>query len=77
VLANPAVAVPIIGARNLDQLQHSLRALSFPMTGELRAAISALTPTPPPALDGRLVQGYSVKTSLALAAVAATRGAKS
>jgi len=29
VLANPAVAAPIIGARNLDQLQHSLRALSF------------------------------------------------
>ena len=51
VLANPAVAAPIIGARNLDQLQHSLRALSFPMTGELRAAISALTPTPPPATD--------------------------
>lgn len=51
VLANPAVTAPIIGARNLDQLQHSLCALSFPMTGELRAAISALTPTPPPATD--------------------------
>ena len=51
VLANPAVTAPIIGARDLDQLQQSLLALSYPMTGELRAAISALTPAPPPATD--------------------------
>jgi aryl-alcohol dehydrogenase-like predicted oxidoreductase len=51
VLAHPGVTAPIIGARNMEQLQDSLAAMSFPMTGELRAAISALSPTPPPATD--------------------------
>lgn len=51
VLAHPAVTAPIIGARNLDQLESSLAALDIDMTTELRARISALSPTPHPATD--------------------------
>lgn len=51
VLANPAVTAPIIGARNVDQLEGSLAALDIAMTPELRARVSALTPTPAPATD--------------------------
>jgi len=51
VLGHPAVTAPIIGARNLAQLKDSLAALSFPMPEDLRAAVSALSPTPPPATD--------------------------
>ena len=51
VMSHPAVTAPIIGARNLDQLTGSLAALDIEMTPELRARISALSPTPPPAND--------------------------
>lgn len=51
VASHPAVTAPIIGARNLAQLEGSLRALEISMTAELRAAISALSPEPPPATD--------------------------
>ena len=51
VMANPAVTAPIIGARNLDQLAGSLGALEVTMTPELRARVSALSATPPPATD--------------------------
>lgn len=50
-LAHPAVTAPIIGARNLTQLEDSLAALDVDMTPELRERISALSPTPPPATD--------------------------
>ncbi len=49
--AHPAVTAPIIGARNVEQLEGSLSALEIPMTPELRAAITALSPDPPPATD--------------------------
>ena len=49
--ANPDVTAPIIGARNLAQLQPSLDALDIEMTPEFRAEISALARTPPPATD--------------------------
>lgn len=49
--SHPAVTAPIIGARNLSQLEGSLGALQISMTPELRAEISALSPTPPPATD--------------------------
>ncbi|MGC9400093.1 MAG: aldo/keto reductase [Anaerolineae bacterium] len=49
--SHPAVTAPIIGARNVAQLEGSLRALEMEMTPELRAEISALSPTPPPATD--------------------------
>jgi len=51
VAHHPAVTAPIIGARNVEQLEGSLGALEVDMTDELRADISALSPTPPPATD--------------------------
>ena len=48
---HPAVTAPIIGARNVEQLEGSLKALEIEMTPDLRAEISALSPTPPPATD--------------------------
>lgn len=50
-MAHPAVTAPIIGARNLAQLEDSLAAVDVEMTGELRDRISALSPTPAPATD--------------------------
>ncbi len=49
--SHPGITAPIIGARNLAQLEDSLQAASIPMTTELRAEISALSPEPPPAHD--------------------------
>lgn len=49
--SHPAVSSPLLGARNIEQLEDCLRSLEINMTTELRAAISALSPTPPPATD--------------------------
>ena len=49
--SHPAVTAPIIGARNLAQLEGSLKSLEINMTPELRAQVSALSPEPPPATD--------------------------
>ena len=49
--SHPAVTAPIIGARNLDQLEGSLRSLEIPMTPELRNEISSLSQEPPMATD--------------------------
>ena len=49
--AHPAVTAPIIGARNLEQLQDSLNSVHVDMSPALRAEISALSRTPPPATD--------------------------
>jgi aryl-alcohol dehydrogenase-like predicted oxidoreductase len=51
VASHPAITAPIIGARNLEQLEGSLRSLEISITPELRAEISAFSPTPPPATD--------------------------
>ncbi len=51
VMANPAITAPIIGARNLEQLEGSLAALNVDMTPEWYDEISALSYTPPPAND--------------------------
>ena len=51
VMAHPAITAPIIGARNVEQLEASLAALEIQMTPEWRAGISALSPEPPPATD--------------------------
>ena len=51
VASHPAVTAPILGARNTTQLSTLLGALSIPMTPELRAEISALSPEPAPATD--------------------------
>jgi len=49
--SHPAVTAPIIGARNVEQLRSSIASVDIPMTPELRAEISALSPEPPPATD--------------------------
>jgi aryl-alcohol dehydrogenase-like predicted oxidoreductase len=51
VASHPAVTAPIIGARNVEQLEGSLGALEIEMTPDLRQAISALSVAPPPATD--------------------------
>ncbi len=49
--SHPAVTAPIIGARNVTQLEPSLAAADFKMSSEMRAEISALTPDVPLAHD--------------------------
>ncbi len=51
VAGHPAVTAPIIGARNLVQLDDSLKAVEIKLTPDLRAEISALAPEPPLATD--------------------------
>jgi len=51
VMSHPAVTAPLIGARNLEQLEPSLAAADLKMTPEWRDEISALSITPPPATD--------------------------
>jgi aryl-alcohol dehydrogenase-like predicted oxidoreductase len=51
VASHPGITAPILGARNLEQLEPSLKALEVPMTPELRERVSKLSPTPPPAHD--------------------------
>ncbi|WP_028549152.1 aldo/keto reductase [Paenibacillus sp. UNC451MF] len=51
VMSHPAITAPIIGARNIEQLEPSLAALDIAMTPEWREEISALSMTPPPATD--------------------------
>lgn len=51
VAAHPGVTAPIIGARNVEQLAASLGSVKIDMTPALRAEISTLSRTPPPAND--------------------------
>ena len=51
VAAHPAVTAPIIGARNVEQMQASLDAVKMDMHPALRAELAALSPAPPPATD--------------------------
>ncbi len=51
VKANPAITAPIIGARNLEQLEPSLAAADYEMSSEQYAHVSALTPPVPLATD--------------------------
>jgi aryl-alcohol dehydrogenase-like predicted oxidoreductase len=55
-----AVTAPIIGARNIEQLEDSLKSQDISMTQELYDQISGLTPTPPPATD-RLEERFKDK----------------
>lgn len=43
--------IPLISARSVEQLSPSLAAAEYPMSAELYARISALSPAPPPATD--------------------------
>jgi len=49
--SHPGITAPILGARNLEQLEPSLRSVDVPMTPELRERISQLSAAPPPAND--------------------------
>jgi len=51
VMHHPAITAPIIGARNVAQLEASLDAINVPMTPAWRAEVSALSYEPPPATD--------------------------
>ncbi len=51
VAHHPAVTAPILGARTPAQLAPALAARDVALTPDLRAAIAALSPTPPPATD--------------------------
>jgi aryl-alcohol dehydrogenase-like predicted oxidoreductase len=51
VATHPAVTCPILGARNVQQLEPSLAAIDLALTPELRAKVAALSPAPAPAND--------------------------
>jgi len=51
VMSHPAVTAPIIGARDVDQLEASLAAIDVGMTPDWRDEISALSIEPSPATD--------------------------
>lgn len=51
VMANDAVTAPIVGARNLNQLEASLAAADIEMDPAWYAELSELSPAPPPAHD--------------------------
>lgn len=51
VMSHPAVTAPLIGARNIEQLESSLEALHITMTESWRDEISALSIEPPSATD--------------------------
>ena len=51
VAAHPGVTAPIIGARNVQQLQASLDSLKVEMGTALWSEMAALSRTPPPATD--------------------------
>ena len=51
VKSHPAVTAPIIGARNLQQLEPSLAAGDYEMSVQQRAELTALTPPLPIATD--------------------------
>jgi aryl-alcohol dehydrogenase-like predicted oxidoreductase len=51
VAAQPGVTAPLIGARDLEQLEPCLRAADLVLEPELVARVSGLSPMPPPATD--------------------------
>jgi aryl-alcohol dehydrogenase-like predicted oxidoreductase len=48
---HPAVTAPLIGARNLEQLEPALAAADLAMSDALYAEVTGLSPAPPPATD--------------------------
>lgn len=51
VASHPAVTAPIVGGRNLAQLEHALAAADLALEPTVRRAIDALSPAPAPATD--------------------------
>jgi len=60
VKSHPAVTAPIIGARNVEQLQDSLAAANFVMSAEMRQDIAKLSAQPGNATD-RLEEDVDAK----------------
>ncbi len=51
VAAHPAITAPIIGARNVEQLEDSLKSTEIHMTPELYESLCSIVPAPAPATD--------------------------
>lgn len=51
VAAHPAVTAPLLGARNVAQLEPSLAAAELRLSDEVLARVNALIPAPQPATD--------------------------
>lgn len=51
VLSHPTVTAPIIGARNVEQLDVALAGCELELSEEARASISVVSPEPPRATD--------------------------
>lgn len=51
VSSHPAVTAPLIGARNRQQLALALASADLELGADVRARLSDVTPTPPPAHD--------------------------
>lgn len=51
VRRNKAVTAPLLGARNVQQLEPGLAAATFDLDDELAQRIEAMVPAPPPATD--------------------------
>jgi aryl-alcohol dehydrogenase-like predicted oxidoreductase len=51
VSSHPGVTAPLLGARNLEQLEPALAAAELTLDATTRNAVSALSPTPAPATD--------------------------
>ena len=49
--AHPAVTAPLLGARNLAQLEPALQSVHIPMDADLYREVAALAAAPPPATD--------------------------
>lgn len=49
--AHPGITAPLLGARNMAQLEACLGAVEIELSEELYAEIAELSPTPPPATD--------------------------
>jgi aryl-alcohol dehydrogenase-like predicted oxidoreductase len=66
VAGHPDVTAPIIGARDVAQLEASLRSVEIDMTPDLRAEIASLSPEPPPATDRNEERGKADPTSVVI-----------
>jgi aryl-alcohol dehydrogenase-like predicted oxidoreductase len=51
VASHPAVTAPILGARNVAQIEETLKAAEIRMTPDLYDRIASIIPAPPPATD--------------------------
>jgi aryl-alcohol dehydrogenase-like predicted oxidoreductase len=51
VMHHPAITAPIVGARNVMQLEDSLKSVDLDMTPELYERVSAISPKPAPPDD--------------------------